>query len=382
MRIIPLLGALALTAAVPGLAQTSGFVVRIGADTTAVERVVRLRSGFNGTLVERIPRVRLWTWTATLAADGSVERFESSSSIPSLPNRPADRVEMVFGRDSARITISSGDSTRTLAGPITRPVAPWVGSSYQLFELAVRQAVALGRDSVPVQLFSTALRQWRPGQNYVKRVGRDSALLDYFGSPMRARVDAEGSILGLSGRNTTNKVLVERVDDVDAETIGRRFAAAEAAGRPAGPLSPRDTVRAVVGSAELWVDYGRPQRRGRTIFGEVVPWNQVWRTGANAATQLHTGVALWVGEQVIPPGTYTLWSISTPEGTTLIVNKQTGQWGTVYDPAQDLIRLPLRVERLPAPVEQFTIAIVSGENGGELRFEWEQARWVLPFTAR
>jgi hypothetical protein len=112
-----------------------------------------------------------------------------------------------------------------------------------------------------------------------------------------------------------------------------------------------------VGSAALWIDYGRPAKRGRRILGEIVPYDQVWRTGANAATQIHTAADLRVGDVILPAGRYTLWTLPTRQGATLIINRQTGQWGTQYDPAQDLVRALLLTAQLPESVERFTISI-------------------------
>ena len=169
---------------------------------------------------------------------------------------------------------------------------------------------------------------------------------------------------------------------LDLDRVSESFVAREKAGQVAGAMSPRDTARVVLAAPTIWVDYGRPTKRGREILGTVVPWNEVWRTGANSATQLNTTADLRVGDAVIPAGKYTLWTLPTPTGTKLIVNRQTGQWGTEYDAAKDLIRLDLRTEQLAEPVERFTITVVSLGAGGEIRFDWDRIRWVLPFTVR
>jgi hypothetical protein len=136
-------------------------------------------------------------------------------------------------------------------------------------------------------------------------------------------------------------------------------AATTAAAQGGAAASPRDTARGNVGGVSVLVDYGRPSMRGRTIFAAngLVPYGQVWRTGANAATTLVTSKDLMVGTTRVPAGTYTLYSLPTADGWQLIVNKQTGQWGTDYDQSRDLARIPMRVATLPAPVEQFTIAV-------------------------
>jgi len=114
----------------------------------------------------------------------------------------------------------------------------------------------------------------------------------------------------------------------------------------------------------------------------VVPWGTVWRTGANAATQFRTDRDLVIGGVVVPAGTYTLFSLPAQTGWQLIVNRQTGQWGTAYDSAQDLIRVPLTVSALGAPVEVFTIAVEPQDAGGVLSFAWDRTRAQVPFTVR
>lgn len=143
--------------------------------------------------------------------------------------------------------------------------------------------------------------------------------------------------------------------------------------------SPRDSVKATIGGATVSINYGRPSMRGRTIMGELVPWGQVWRTGANEATTLVTTKSLMFGSAMIPAGTYTLYTVPAKDGWKLIINKQTGQWGTEYHQEQDLIRVDMKVEALTAPVEMFTIKIESKGTGGTLRLEWEKTAAVAAF---
>lgn len=158
-------------------------------------------------------------------------------------------------------------------------------------------------------------------------------------------------------------------------------APAAAADATEQPASPRDTARGTVGGAELMVDYGRPYMRGRTIMGGLVPYGRVWRTGANDATHLMTSSALRIGGTTVPAGTYTLYTLPGEDGWQLIVNRQTGQWGTQYDEGTDLARIPMRVSRLDAPVEQLTFRIEpQGDGSGVLALEWENTRAEVPFT--
>ena len=192
-----------------------------------------------------------------------------------------------------------------------------------------------------------------------------------------ARLDAQGRMLSYSGEGTTYKQEVRRITDVpDLEAIFQRFAAAERAKGVARELSPRDTVRGAIGGAGLLVDYSRPLLRGRSLVGALIPYDQVWRTGANATTQLTVGAPLKLGGVPLGRGTYTLWTLPTRAQVQLIINRQTGQWGTEYDSSQDLARVPMRVDTLGAPVERFTIRVDSARS--RLVMEWGTFRWSAP----
>ena len=141
---------------------------------------------------------------------------------------------------------------------------------------------------------------------------------------------------------------------------------------PKKPLSPPANANATLNSKKVNIDYSAPSKRGRVIMGELVPYGKVWRTGANAATTLTTEGDLMIGTVHVPAGTYTLFTIPGEKEWTLIVNKQTGQWGTNYDESKDLGRTKMAVKSLKAPVETFTIALVPvNPNEATLKLTWE-----------
>jgi hypothetical protein len=152
--------------------------------------------------------------------------------------------------------------------------------------------------------------------------------------------------------------------------------------RPLGQLSVRDTARATIGSASVWVDYSRPMKRGRDIFGALEPWNKVWRTGANAATQLNTSADLVIGGATVPAGIYSVWTLPSPTGWKLIINRQHGQWGTVYAADSDLVRVDMRVETLAQPVEQFTIAFDPAATPTTITFTWDRTKVSVPVAKK
>jgi len=131
------------------------------------------------------------------------------------------------------------------------------------------------------------------------------------------------------------------------------------------------------------IKYSRPSMRGRKIYGELVPYGKVWRTGANSATSLATDTALDIGGTTVPAGNYTLYTLPGEKSWQLIVNKQTGQWGTNYDQAQDLARIPMKVSQLPSGLETFTISLdKTGGNSATLKLDWELTSASVNITAK
>ncbi len=129
------------------------------------------------------------------------------------------------------------------------------------------------------------------------------------------------------------------------------------------------------------IDYGQPHARGRQVAGALIPYGEVWRTGANASTTFTTDVDLDIGGTMVPKGSYSLYTFATATGMQLAINKQTGQWGTEYAAAQDLARIPLTVRKLSEPVESFTMWLIPDAEGarGVLKMAWgdveASARW-------
>ncbi len=372
-------GALAALLAAPAtlLPQDGQFIVRLGKDTLAIEQYTRTADRLQGEQVVRSPRTVHKIYSATLGAGGAIEHFELAIHNVSAASGPMeDKSTAEFRGDTAIVTRRSGDSTVTQRIKIGPGAVPWSSQSYGLVEEIARRARAAGGDRYTTTML--ALGNDEPWTVQVDRLGPDSMtiVLGPLG-PLRMRVDDRGTLLGLTGIGSTMQVTVERVQGLDFATLGKSFAP-----RSLGPLSPADSVKANVAGAEVAVRYSRPSARGRVIFGRVVPWNQVWRTGANAATVLETSADLIIAGTTLPAGKYSLWTIPSPAGWKLIVNKNTGQWGTDYAAQYDLARLDMKVERLEQPVEQFTIAIEPRGKGGVLRLEWERTRAWVPLARK
>jgi DUF2911 family protein len=147
--------------------------------------------------------------------------------------------------------------------------------------------------------------------------------------------------------------------------------------------SPSGTADVTLKGQTISIQYSRPSMRGRKIMGGLVPYGEVWRTGANEATQISTPLNLTIGGANVPAGLYTLYSLVGEHNWKLIINKQTGQSGTEYHANQDLVRVDMQMGKTSAPVEQFTISWKkTGEAAADLIFEWETTRLTVPVKAK
>jgi hypothetical protein len=139
--------------------------------------------------------------------------------------------------------------------------------------------------------------------------------------------------------------------------------------------SPPATAKCDLGGGKsITVDYSSPRLKGRQVGGEVAPYGEVWRTGANEATTFVTTADIMVGGKHVPAGNYTLFTIPNKEKWTLIISKKTGEWGIPYPGADaDLLRVDMKTGAASAPVENFTIAFDKGGKGCAMRIEWGSA---------
>lgn len=149
-------------------------------------------------------------------------------------------------------------------------------------------------------------------------------------------------------------------------------------------LSPKDTVKFELNDLKLKVFYNRPSKKEREIFGALVPFNEVWRTGANEATTFETNQTLDVGGMPLPKGTYTLWTVPKDTVWTVIFNSKQYPWGVdnemkpMWDPNYDAVKIDVPVQKLNAFVEQFTIAFDNSTDNLYLTMAWDDVKVAVP----
>jgi hypothetical protein len=145
--------------------------------------------------------------------------------------------------------------------------------------------------------------------------------------------------------------------------------------------SPPAQASVVVAGKKISVDYYAPSMHGRKVMGGLVPYGEVWCTGANIATGFTTEAPLQLGDLRLPAGTYSIWTIPNEKEWTLIVNKETGQFHLNYNPSLDFGRTKMMVRPTGTPIETFRVELhATGDNHGELALVWENTAAYIPFT--
>ncbi len=366
----------------------------LGNDTVSLESVTRQGNTLTSDEVDRFPRVRVRHTVIDLNDDGSIKHLAMDIHTPSEPDSQRDR-KVVADVSNHEVHISKTDGTGTVnlnfptGGAIVVAHVPQMYSLYELyFAAALKHAAATkSATGTPVQMrqfyIDREFDHFPLGHATVTPLGngKEEVTHDWLSGTGEATMDSNYHMISYSGNRTTYKVQVNRLaSPPDVKNVAIRFEALESKAGKVKALSVRDTTRAQIGTAIFTVDYSRPLLRGRTLLGNVIPYDYVWRTGANAATQFITSAPIKLAGMQVPAGMYTLWTVPHTDGVDLIVNKQTGQWGTDYDRSRNLAMARITSDSLSTPVEEFTISIEPGADTkhGKLMIEWGSFRWTAP----
>jgi hypothetical protein len=374
-------------AAATANAQSGSFVATLGRDTVHLERFSRKGNVLDGVIVTRVPDTRIVRYQMTYRDGGGLDRYEFQTTDADgkpLRHNGASGSLVYVGDSIIRRSIDKGEDVETrLAAPngaVAGPSIPYVGLTYLMYEeafAAARRRVAKGLDS-SIFLLTMFTAQKEPQKSRIWFVGTDSAELNYFNVARSGyRFDDKGKLIRADWTGTTYRYQIKRGPDVDVESFARRWAEDDKRGVGIGALSPRDTSRATVGGATVTVEYSRPAARGRNIWGDVVRFDRVWRLGADMATHFATTSDLAIGGTKIPAGRYTIWMELARSGSShLIVNKRVNIFGTMYNPDEDLVSIPLERVPLSSAVERLTVGVVDGK----FRIAWGDAAWVAPIV--
>lgn len=364
----------------------SGIVYyTLGNDTTVIQYYAYENDRFNTTFIQFTGAITKCEATGELDNQGNLLEVRSANFRIS----PSGNWELI----SKGVNKFSGDSTRYIAiGPkgdtVNRRSFPGQGilangmdiASFYVFPYMGFYAPAkTGEIHMHRQLSFNGYRPYtvaRMGPAHIRVGSNLMGKLEIYTDEQGRLQKMEGTGSSLNIRAAINRYFAS-TDVLDAIARRRNAVGATAV------RTLRDTARVELDGKLIEVDYWRPHKRGREIFGNVVVWNRVWRMGANNATQLRTPLNLIIGEYEVGKGAYGLWTFPTPAKWELLVNTNAGAWGTDHDGAADLFRVPWQVDRLESPEEVLKLYFVK-QNGKEadLVLEWDTYRAKVHIRVR
>ena len=196
-------------------------------------------------------------------------------------------------------------------------------------------------------------------------------------TPITFYLDDHKKIEKIDGMGSPWNYIIKRTKPIDLEFYCKRFAKKKVIGDP----SPHEKIEIEISDCTIEIDYGRPSKRGREIFGHVVPYGQVWRTGAGSPTRIKTSQDLTFQGITIPKGAYNLFTIPNKDSWELIFNTEKEAWGSAYRKEYDFANVPMTTEATSEEVEKFRIELIDLEQGkGLLRLMWDKTVASIRFN--
>jgi len=369
-------------------AQARLWVGTLGNDTSVVEESRQTGSRITGTIVNVAAGMLLQRYEADLDEAGRVRAFRSWSVRDLAAPLPADQtptVNVEIGSDSIHVTRAGRNGPELIAVPAIEGATPvfdaFFSNPMALMDLALRQARDRGDGKLRLyyigakQVEDFPLTDAGGGvQAFPYYLARQYPMLT--GARFLVTMGPDGMTKFDAGE-TTFKIVTQPHPWSDPVALAASFKERRLGAGGFNTMSPPAKATGQVGGVDIEVTYGQPSRRGRNIFPDVVPFGDVWRAGANAATQVTFSADVMVAETHVPAGSYSVWMIPGESADTLILNKATRIWGVMYDAEQDLARIPLKRDPMSPRVETLTYSITEESGRGTLALTWDDRRFSV-----
>lgn len=357
----------------------TGFVTLLGNDTLAVEQFEKTANGIKAQVVLRSPETSFASYDLKIDDAGGIrEMVRRDYSLEEQFSGRGEAVQTIRKEnDSLIVERQTEEGIRTDTVEYQKGTLPFFDMVHWPYELALNNAAGAPQETIEQQFLTGD----RLSTFIIAKIKDDSVTIRHpFRGVMGVDINNTGDLLYLDAGLTTRKLKVHRTSNINIDEIGNRFAEREQNGNIFGELSGAESEEFSFNDATFRVEYGTPEKRGRTIFGGIVPWGERWRTGANRATHFRTSHDLVIGDLKVPAGEYTLFTIPEKDGGTLIINEQTDQNGQSYDESRDLGRVPMERSTQTEVTEKFTITVEeNGNNSGLLKLIWDQTVFTIDF---
>lgn len=354
---------------------TSSFIARMGTDTVIVETYTMVNNHLYGKAFVRVPEDYLSVFSIHFYPDGSIREFNVHAMDPlnsSIPLHSTGNFHYRLNMNCRNDTCTYFNSDPNVQGEqVIRHAADkmdFVGGWTPIISLIEWNTMRLARSEenyLPLNMINHSIGVYPIG------VARKDPTTMIFGGPFleytRVNVANDGRIKGLDGTGTPWNYIVTSHDPIDIDQLSRRMSRTKGIGIP----SPNEKIEHIIKGAPVTVTYGRPYKRGRQIFGGIVPYDSLWRTGAGGPTIITFSQDVRFKNLYLPKGNYSVYTVPRISDWLLIFNSDTKRWPTDPDRTKDLGQVIIKTRRSAETHEQFTIMIKETSKGGRIEFIWD-----------
>jgi len=354
---------------------SASFVATLGTDTVIVETYNMYANHLFGKAFLRYPEDEIAVFDFHFFPDGSIRHYSVSIMNPDSSYISSGGTQGLFCENDTCTWFGAwakGEYTNKRPAKHMDFIGGWT-PILSLIEWNCMRLIKSGRQSLPITMINDyiGIRQVALTKGKADTLIFGGDFLEY------AKVNAspEGRIIFYNGTATPWNYIVTRHAPIDVDEIAKRMSKKPKIGIP----SPKAIMNFPIAGDTIRLSYGRPFRRGRKIFGGIVPYDSVWRTGANDLTKLTLPYDIQFGKITIPKGEYGLYTIPREDGWTLIFNTDFEKWPTEPNRSKDFALVPLQVGKAAQPEDQFTIIIDPVKDGGIIKFIWDETQAYSSF---
>ncbi len=356
---------------------TASFVAKLGNDTVIVETYNMLPNHLFGKAFLRYPVDQVGVFDFHFYPDGSIKHYSISYMNPDSSYLTSSGTQGLYCENDTCTWFASGpgdtkEYTNKRASAQMHFVGGWT-PTLSLIEWHCIRLIQSGQQSLPLTLINDyiGIRQVAISKGNGDTLVFGGDFLEY----TKIKASDDGRILYYDGTGTPWNYIATKHEPIDVDAAAKRLSKTPKIGIP----SPEVKVAFEVEKDTIHISYGRPYKRGRKIFGGIVPYDSVWRTGAGHPTIISLPYDIQFGKTIIPKGDYSLYTIPSLTQWKLIFNTDLKQWPTDPDHAKDIATIPLEVKKASQQTDQFTITIDPNKGGGVLKFIWDETEASTAF---
>ena len=360
-------------------AKTAGFLIyTLGKDTTMIGNYKLTGQQFEMTVLSREYAI-VYQQKGSFDSNGELKTVEGISYEVDYGKAPQNKRNywLYVKDDSTHTEIQTQNKTHKYVYKGKGVVNNMIGhTTFFLLPFWTRFSPPVGDSIVSQHMWWGSPKKYviKRTSQHKMRVG--STLMGF----LTMHLYEDGSLKSIDGLGSSLNLIGHVFPYRDMDSTIKAFTFHEHVIGKIGTNNKSDSIVTKLNSTNIKLYYNRPSMRGREIFGNVVPYNRFWRTGANQATFFQIDRSVSFDGKDLPAGAYSIFTLPRTDGWTLIFNKAINIWGTEYDPSQDVLRVQMKVEHVANPVEMMTIEILPVDRGGLFTINWERKKASVFFT--